>query len=281
MNRLQTCIPALSRVHWRLYLFPVIILGFFTLLALFPELFAPYSPKALLSPWHEPSAEYLLGTNNLGRDNLTLLIYAARLTMLVGFASAALAISIGVLIGLVSGWHRGPVDDVLMGGTDIVMIIPKLPLILILSAFLTPGPWILILVLGALSWEGVARVVRSKVLQIRSTEYILSARCLGFSKWHIMIREIFPVVLPVVVPKFVLATAGAMLSESAVSFLGLSSVTMLSWGQIISDAYTRGGFSQGMWYWWLPPSLCIVLVVIAVTSIAFIHERGQRVVIQS
>lgn len=269
------------RAGWKPYLFPCAILGFFTLLALFPELFAPYGPRELVKPWCEPCAEYLLGTSNLGRDNLTLLIYAARITLLIGFASAALAISIGVVIGLISGWHRGPVDDLLMGATDIVMIIPKFPLIIILSAYLSPGPWILILVLGALSWEGVARVVRSKVLQVRSTEYILCARCLGFSRWHIMFREIFPVVLPVVVPQFVLATAGAMLSESALSFLGLSSTTMTSWGVIISDAYTYGGFSEGMWYWWLPPAVCIILCVIAVTSIAFIHERGQRVVIQS
>jgi len=281
VNLLLKYFPGFTRTDWKPYLFPVAILGIFTLFALFPEGFAPYGPRELLSPWEAPSAKYLLGTNNLGLDNLTLLIYAARITMMIGFASAALAISIGVIIGLISGWYRGPVDDLLMGVTDVVMVIPKLPLIIIFAAFLTPGPWILILVLGAFSWEGVARVVRSKVLQVRSTEYVLSARCLGFSQWHIMVWEIFPVVLPVVVPKFVLATAGAMLSESAISFLGLSSTTMTSWGVIISTAYTCGGFSSGMWYWWLPPAVCIILCVIAVTSIAFIHERGQRVVIQS
>ncbi len=281
MNTAIRYFPAFPRISWKPYLLPLALISVFILISAAPEAFAPYRPNKLFDPYMELSAEHILGTDDMGRDLFSLLVYAARNSMLIGFASGALAVSIGVAIGLVSGWYRGLLDDVLMGATDIVLIIPKIPLAIILAAYLKPGPWILILVLGLLSWEGVARVIRSRVLQVRSAEFILSAQCLGFSRWYIMTREVLPVIFPLIVPKFVLMTAGAMLSESSLSFLGLTDTTMLSWGTMISESFTYSGFIRGMWNWWLPPALCIILSILAVTSIAFIHERGRRVVIQS
>jgi peptide/nickel transport system permease protein len=117
-------------------------------------------------------------------------------------------------------------------------------------------------------------------MQVRSADFILAARCLGFSEASIILREILPVVFPVVVPKFVLVTASAMISEASLSFLGLSDPTMLSWGVMISDAFNHGGFIREMWYWWMPPAICIILGVLAITSFAFLHERGNREVMQ-
>ncbi len=150
---------------------------------------------------------------------------------MIGFASGMLAVFVGTAFGLLAGWRKGILDEFLMGTTDIVLILPKIPLVIILAAYLGPSPWVLIFVLALLSWESIARVVRSKVIKIRSAEYILAASCLRFSDFRIMVREILPVVFPVIVPKFVLVTAAATISEASLAFLGLSDPLMVSWGE--------------------------------------------------
>ena len=262
------------------YFLPFALIAIFAAMATFPDLIAPFTPTERFSAYQAPDAAHLFGTDDMGRDIFSLVVYAARLSLLIGFASGAVAIVIGAAIGLAAVWRTGILDDLLMGTTDIVLILPKIPLVIILAAYLTPGPWLLILVLGLLSWESVARVVRSKVMQVRSADFILAARCLGFAEASIILREILPVVFPVVVPKFVLVTASAMISEASLSFLGLSDPTMLSWGVMISDAFNHGGFIREMWYWWMPPAICIILGVLAITSLAFLHERGNREVMQ-
>ncbi|HJK77684.1 MAG TPA: ABC transporter permease [Methanocorpusculum sp.] len=264
----------------RRYLLPLLCIAAFAAMAAVPDLLAPFTPTQRFIAYQGPDAVHLLGTDDMGRDILSLVIYAARLSLVIGVASGALAIVIGTAVGLAAGWRHGLLDDVLMGTTDIVLIIPKIPLVIILAAYLSPGPWLLILVLGLLSWESVARVVRSKVLQIRSSGYILAARCFGFSDTRIVLREVLPVVFPVIVPKFVLVTASAMISEASLSFLGLSDPAMISWGVMIADAFNHGGFIREMWYWWMPPAVCIIFGVLAITSLAFIREQGVREVIQ-
>ena len=264
----------------RRYILPLALIGVFATMAAFPDLLAPFTPSERFRAYQAPDPEHIFGTDDMGRDIFSLVIYAARLSLFIGFASGAVAIVIGAAIGLAAGWRTGILDDLLMGTTDIVLILPKIPLVIILAAYLSPGPWLLILVLGLLSWESVARVVRSKVMQIRSADFVLAARCFGFSDTRIVLREILPVVFPVVVPKFVLVTASAMISEASLSFLGLSDPTMISWGVMISDAFNHGGFIREMWYWWMPPALCIILGVLAITSLAFLHERGVREVVQ-
>ena len=264
----------------RRYILPALLIGIFIFVAAFPQYIAPYEPSERFGGYKSPSIDHFLGTDDMGRDIFSLLVHAARLSLLIGCASGGLAIGIGVLIGLLSGWFYGIWDDMLMALTDIVLILPKIPLIIVMAAYLEPGPWLLIIVLGVLSWESGARVVRAKVLQVRSMGFILSARCFGFSSAYILSREILPVLIPVIVPKFVLVTASAMIAEASLSFLGLSDPTMISWGVMISDAFTHSGFIRQMWYWWLPPALCIILGVCAITSIAFLYEDRTQEAIQ-
>lgn len=254
----------------------VLLLVCFIVMALIPGVLAPYGLKERSYPYQDPSPEHLLGTDDIGTDILTELIYSARISLFVGFAAAALATGIGLCIGITAGYLRGGVDEVLMGATDVVMIIPKIPLIIILAAFLRPGVWLLVLVLGLLGWESIARVVRSKVLQVRETGYVMSARCMGFSPVWIMGSEVLPNILHVVAPKFMLATAAAMISEASLSFLGLGDPTMQSWGMMISYAFSKGGFIREMWWWYLPPGICITLCVIAVAAISFSSREKHR-----
>ena len=248
------------------------LLVVFVVLALFPQALAPYGPKERSMPYLDPSADHLLGTDDIGNDILTELIYSARISLFVGFASASIATAIGLSIGLAAGYCRGAVDEVLMGATDVVLIIPKIPLIIVLAAFLRPGVGLLIMVLGLLGWESIARVVRAKTLQVRETGFVMSARCMGFSPFRIMGSEILPNIMHVVAPKFMLATAAAMISEASLSFLGLGDPTMKSWGMMISFAFLEGGFIREMWWWYLPPGICITLCVIVVAAIGFSFE---------
>lgn len=254
----------------------LLLLGGFLVLALVPDLLAPYAPDDWAYPYLEPSADHLLGTDNIGADVFSVLIYSARISLFVGFSAAALATGIGLAVGLAAGYFRGPVDEVLMGATDVVLIIPKLALIILLAAFLRPGVWLLVLVLGLLGWVSIARVVRAKTLQVREMGFVMSARCMGFRPSWIMVSEIAPNITQVVAPKFMLAAAGAMISEASLSFLGLSDPTMQSWGMMLSEAFEKGGFVREMWWWYLPPGICITLCVLAVAAIGFSFEGGER-----
>ncbi|WP_269848795.1 ABC transporter permease [Methanosarcina horonobensis] len=183
----------------------------------------------------------------------------------------------GIVLGICAGYFRGALDEVLMGFTDVVLIIPKIPLIIVLGAYLQPSIWILIPVLGLLSWESTARVTRSKTLQLREAGYVKSARCMGFSSWHIMSTDIFPNLYHVLLPKFMLATASAMISEASLSFLGLSDISMKSWGTMLSFAFFRGGFIRDMWWWYVPPGICITLCVISIALIGFgLETQGEE-----
>ncbi|MDD4496712.1 MAG: ABC transporter permease [Methanosarcinaceae archaeon] len=248
------------------------LLLFFLCMALLPSFFAPYSPAERFTPYEAPSVSHFLGTNDIGNDILSELFYGARISMMVGFASACISTLIGLTIGLLSGYFRGWVDELLMGFTDVVLILPKIPLIIILGAFLHPSVWILILVLGLLSWESLARIVRAKTLQIRESGYVKSARGMGFSPFHIMSTDIIPNIVHVVLPKFMLATASAMISEASLSFLGLGDTSMKSWGMMLSFAFSRGGFIREMWWWYMPPGLCITLCVMAIALVGFGFE---------
>jgi len=254
----------------------VFLFAFFLFMALFPSLLAPCNPDERFTPYEAPSRDHLLGTNDIGNDILSELVYGARISMTVGFAASLVSTLIGTLIGLCAGYFRGTLDELLMGFTDIVLIIPKIPLIIVLGAYLRPSIWILIPVLGLLSWESTARVTRSKTLQLREAGYVKSAQCMGFSSRHIMGSDILPNLYHVLLPKFMLVTASAMISEASLSFLGLSDISMKSWGAMLSFAFFRGGFIRDMWWWYMPPGICITLCVISIALIGFGFETKQE-----
>ncbi|MFH0968495.1 MAG: ABC transporter permease [Methanobacteriota archaeon] len=251
-----------------------IILLCLLLWALIPQMFAPGDGDKRYRPYLDPSPDHPLGTDDIGHDILHLVIYSARISLIIAFAAGGLSILIGVSIGIISGYYPGIIDDILMGFTDIILILPKIPVIILLAAMSRPNLLLLILVLGLLSWETTARVVRSRVMQVTGAGYILSARCLGFSPGWIMTKDILPVIYPVVLPKLMLVVAGALIYEASLSFLGLSDPTMNSWGKMIADAFAHGGFIRGMWWWYTPPALCIVLMILSCIRIGMIWEQN-------
>ena len=258
-------------------LFGLLLLALFLLLAVFAPLIAPYDPWEPGRPFLTPSGTHPFGTNDIGQDIFSELIYSTRISLFVGFFAAFVSVAIGTLVGLFSGYLRGAADEVLMGTTDIVLIIPALPLMIILAAHTSPSIWNIIIVIGALWWTSTARVVRSRVLQLREMPFVEAARSLGAGDGYIVFKHILPNTLQVILAKFILAVAGAMLTEASLSFLGLGDPLQKSWGMMLNYAFSRGGFINGYWWWYLPPGICISLAVLSFVLIGFgLEEQDQE-----
>lgn len=254
----------------------LLLLALFLLLAVFAPLIAPFDPWEPGRPFLPPSMTHPFGTNDIGQDIFSELIYSTRISLFVGFFAAFVSVAIGTLVGLFSGYLRGAADEVLMGTTDIVLIIPALPLMIILAAHTSPSIWNIIIVIGALWWTSTARVVRSRVLQLREMPFVEAARSLGAGDGYIVFKHILPNTLQVILAKFILAVAGAMLTEASLSFLGLGDPLQKSWGMMLNYAFSRGGFINGYWWWYLPPGICISLAVLSFVLIGFgLEEQDQ------
>jgi peptide/nickel transport system permease protein len=248
----------------------------FVLTTIFANLISPHDPWERFEPYEKPSRHHILGTNDIGNDIFSELIHGSRASLIVGIGAAIIATLLGLLVGLFSGYFKGTLDEIFMGITDIFLMIPRIPLIIILAAFLKSSIWLIMLALGLLWWTSTARVVRSRTLQVREMDYVSSAKCLGFKSRHIIFSDILPNIIPVVVPKFMLTVATAMISEASLSFLGLGDPSMKSWGLMINFALIKGGLVNEMWWWYLPPGLCIILFVYSIVSLGFSFEEGEK-----
>ena len=242
-----------------------VFLTIVVLCALLAPWIAPYDPVQIQDAFGAaPSAKYLLGTDQSGRDVLSRLIYASRVSLLVGVASTGIAMVIGVVLGLVSGYFGGWMDMVLMRITDMVMAFPYIMLILVVASLVGPGMWNIIFILGFLNWPGVARLVRGNVLAIKEINYIKAAKVSGLSTPRILFGQILP---NTVAPILVNATSGialAILDEAALSFLSMGvQPPAASWGNMLNGAQSLTILTSQPWLW-LPPGLAIVLTVLSI-----------------
>jgi len=253
----------------------LLVLVAFAFSALLAPVLTPHDPWQHFQPFTEPTAVHLLGTDDVGRDIFSELIIGARVSLLVGFLAGLLAVGLGVLTGILAGFRRGLLDEFLMGLTDVVLVIPALPLVILVSVYLGPGLWHTALIIGLVSWPSTARVIRSQVLSVRQSGYVESARALGAGDGWIMRHHVLPNILPLVLAKFVLTVAAAMLMEASLSFLGLGDPLAKSWGMMLHYAFARGGFIRELWWWYVPPGLCIGLCILALTLISFGIEGGS------
>lgn len=251
------------------------VLAAIAVMALLAPILTPRDPWKTGIPYQPPSFDHLLGTNDLGGDVLSELLHASRVALLVGFVAGALSTLIGVAVGMPAAYFRGRTEELLMGMTDVLLLIPGLPLMIILAAHLRPSMWNLILVVGLLWWCSTARLVHARVLQIKELPFIDSTRALGFSSLYIMRKHVLANVQDIVQARFTLNVAAAMLSEASLSFLGLGDPLNPSWGEMIHFAFSRGGFANDMWWWYLPPGFMISLTVLSLTLLTT-AGREQR-----
>jgi peptide/nickel transport system permease protein len=248
------------------------------LVAVFAPWLAPYDPDAVVrvtidNIYTKPSPAHWLGTDDAGKDVLTNLIFGARVSLIVGFFASFIALVIGGAVGVVSGFYGGRVETVLMRLTDILLVIPDLPLMIILVALLGRSMWIIIMVIGVLYWTSTARVVRAQTLSVKERKFVQRARAIGAGNMHIIRRHIFPLVFPLMVVNAVLVISSSILAESTLAFLGLGDPTRLSWGQMLQFAFTRGAMSARAWWALVPPGLAVVWVVLGLTLLGNGLER--------
>jgi peptide/nickel transport system permease protein len=248
------------------------------LAAVFAPAIAPYDPYAPVKITIEdiyaaPGDAHLLGTDDAGKDVLSNFIYGSRVSLIVGFFASFISIFIGGLIGIVAGFYGGWTETILMRFTDIMLVIPDLPLAVVLVALTKPSLLNIIFVIGIIGWTGTARLVRSQTLSVKERKFVLRARAIGAGRPYIVRRHILPMVLPLMVANTVLVISLAILEESTLSFLGLSDPTVVSWGQMLNYAFTRGAMSAGAWWALVPPGFGIVWVVLGCTLLGHGMEQ--------
>jgi len=248
----------------------LVMLFVIVFVAVFADAIAQYEVKSSIAVttsdiYQPPSAQHWLGTDDAGKDVFSNFIYGARVSLIVGFFAAFISIIIGGVIGIVAGFFGGRLENFLMRFTDIMLVIPDLPLMVVIVALSKPSLLNIIFVIGLLGWTTTARIVRSQTLAVKSRKFVLRARAIGAGKAHIIRHHILPLVMPILVVNAVLVVSLAILNESTLSFLGLGDPTALSWGQMLNYAFGRGAMSTGAWWALFAPGFGIVWVVLGLT----------------
>lgn len=260
----------------RLAALAAVILLAFVFVAIFGPWLAPYDPNertampdgslAYLQP---PSSEHWLGTTNLGRDIFSQLVVGARAALIVGGLAALAEAVIGVLLGLIAGYFKGWVDNVIMRALDVAYSLPVEPVAIVLLVFLGQSLWTVVLAIVLLSWRSAARVIRAQVLSVSARSFVKGARAAGASDWRIIFRHILPNILPIGVVYLPVGFGTAIVAEASISFLGFGDPDVATWGKMLREVFDAGATGTAVW-WVLAPGLAITIVV----SSVFFVTRG-------
>ncbi len=239
----------------------LMIIAIISFMAIFAPLITPFDPDAInvKSILLSPSSAHWMGTDGLGRDVYSRMLFGARISLLVGIVAVGIATVIGIVLGAISGFYRGWVDTVIMRLVDVMLSIPTFFLILAVIAFLTPSIWNIMIVIGLTSWMGVTRLVRAEFLSLRNREFVLASQTLGATDRRLIFKQLLPNSLTPIIVSSVLGIASAVLVESGLSFLGLGvQAPQASWGNILTDGKEYIEFA-----WWLSlfPGLAILITV--------------------
>jgi len=251
----------------------------FALVAIFADQLAPLDPLEILftkagklAANVPPGSEFLLGTTNLGRDIYGELIHGTRSALAVGLSAAVVVATVGTVVGLVAGYFGGTIDSLLMRIADMALSLPFLPFVIVLTGFLGASTSNIVFAVALLLWPNSARVIRSQVLTLRERAYVEAARVTGASHWRILFVHIAPNILPLSFVYAAIAIGWAIVTEASVSFLGFGDSTSVSWGYMLQDAFTSQALSREQYAWFVPPGICIILVVVA----GFFISRGYE-----
>lgn len=259
------------------------ILVFFAVVAIAPQLFVGLLETAITASgdgFESPSLTHLLGTDELGRDVLNLTIHGARVSMVIGLLATLITVLVGAVIGIVSGFVGGWTDSSLMRLTDFFLVLPTFVLAIILAPIildivgvdaefggLRATLVVIVIVIGITSWASTARIIRSQTLSVKERMFVDRARVIGSGSGHIMIKHVLPNVTNLIVANAVLVFAGAVFTETTLSFIGLGDPFLPSWGQLLYSAEKAGAPGLGAWWYIAPPATCVVLVILGFTLV--------------
>ncbi len=250
----------------------LIIFGVFLILAIFGPTLAPYDPSAIgplvLSP---PSAAHLLGTTQTGQDVLSQLLVGARSTLEIGFAAGAIATFLSIVVGISAGYFAGSGGELLALVSNIFLVIPGLPLLIVLTSYLPhAGNWLIALILSVVGWAWGAKVLRAATLSFRQQDFVQAAKAAGEPVWRIVFCEILPNEIAIVATSFVYSVVGAIGFYVALLFLGFGNINTWSWGTMLYYAQNNQAItSSGAWWWWAPPGLAVALILLALVMLNF------------
>jgi len=226
-----------------------------------------------------PCRQFWFGTDDLARDIWSQVIYGSRISLTIGFLTAALTIFVGSLVGLIAGFRGGKIEELLMRIVDFFMMLPELPLMIVLSAVLGPSIWNIIFVVSIVSWPSTARVIRSQVLSLKERAFIEASRCIGASDSLLIFGEIMPNVVPLMFAQAVLMVTWAIYAEAVLAFLGLGDPLTISWGMMLHFAFESGVMSRAPW-WVVPPVASIVILILGFTflgtAVSDVLKPGYR-----
>jgi len=240
----------------------LIIILIFVMTALAAPFIAPYAPTATYvgRPFEPPSFKHFFGTDEAGRDVFSQIIYGSQISLLVGFAAAAVSTLIGTLIGITSGYFGGVIDTILMRITDIFLIIPMIPLAILLALFVGPNLFNIVILVGFLGWPGLARQIRAQILSLKELPFIEALRALGANNRRIVFFHLLPNISGLIFASMIGGSVGAILAEAGLSFLGVTDPRVMSWGRIVARSLGSGAIIRKAWWTLVPPGLCIAIL---------------------
>jgi peptide/nickel transport system permease protein len=250
----------------------IAILLFFTLVAIIGPWVAPYSPDDIdpAASMSAPSPTHWLGATQLGQDIFSQLVVGTRGVMVVGFTAGIIATCLAVIIGVSAGYFGGWGDEILSMLSNIFLVIPALPLIIIVTSMMEhPTSWTVILVIALTGWAWGARVLRSQTLSLAHRDFVEAARANGERSWRIIFFEIMPNLTAIIASTFINTVVAAVLSEVMLAFIGVASLSDWNWGTILYWAQSSGAFQQGAWWWFVPAGLCVALLGMSLALVNF------------
>ena len=265
---------------WRLLLRNKMFLGgigivlFFSMIALLAPVIAPTPPEKFVGGANiAPSAEFWFGTTALGKDVFSQTVWGARNSLIIGFGTAVVATIAALLVGMTAGYFGGTVDDVLTLIMNVFLVIPGLPLLIVLSGYLNPGTTTVIFVLALTGWAFAARIVRSQMLSIRSKDFVAAAKVSGESNFRIIFVEIMPNMASIIVGLAVGAVSYGIAAATALSFLGLTDISAVTWGTNLYWAQNGNALLVGAWWTFAPSGLSVALVIFGLALINYAMDE--------
>ena len=255
----------------------LIIVALLAICAIFAPFIAPYDPYDVTqraAKGLSPSWEHPLGTTiTTGQDIFSMLIYGARVSLSVGIITGLCIALIGAVMGILAGYVGGIVDTIIMRAVDVMLVIPTLPLTIVLTNIFGKSYFMIVFIFTLFGWQGLARVIRSQVLVLKNTNYIKAAELAGASKWRIMFKHILPGVTHLLIMSTAMTSAGIMVAEAGLSFLGLGDPTAISWGKMLAEVQSGGALLFGHWWWIAAPGVGIFLAIYSFMRIGMAMEE--------
>ncbi len=247
-----------------------VIVLFLILMSVFAPVIATFDPEEFLDQGNlKPSAKYLLGTDPMGRDEFSLTVWGGRISLMVGFGTAAAAIFVATVIGMIAGYYRGWVDDVLNLIINLFLVIPGLPLLILLAAYLHPSTGTVILTLAFTGWPFHARIIRAQTMSLREKDYVAASVVVGENNLSIIFRQILPNLVNLIAGGFIGLTIYGISASTALAFLGLTSMDEISWGTNLFWAQNGSALLVGAWWAFLPSGFLVALAALGLALINF------------